>query len=290
MTETLVEGLVLGSLYALIALGPSLVYGLMKVLDIANAAALTLGAYLALVVTQSTGSLLLGVAVAMVVGAALGWLAQRFLYLPILGRGPIVTLITSIGLYMIAGELFRMIFGPLQRNGPGALPFGSFTFAGTVIEPVDVLGIVLGIGVLVASWWVLGRTRVGIVWRAVAQDGATASTIGINSKRVIGAVFMLGYGLTALAGVLLGIKYDAITPTLGDVPAYKMLAIIILGGLGSPLGTIAAGLLIGLAETFTVATIGFVIPRDSIAFLALVVILLVRPQGLIPSRVVRVKV
>ena len=290
MTGTLVEGLVLGSLYALIALGPCLVYGLMKVLDIANAAALTLGAYLALVVTQSTHSLLVGVAVAVVVGAGLGWLAQRYLYLPILDRGPIVTLITSIGLYMIAGELFRMVFGPLERNGPGKLPLGNLRVAGTVIEPVDLLIVILGVGVLVATWWVLSRTRVGVVWRAVAQDGPTASSIGINSKRVIGTVFMLGYGLSALAGVLLGIKYDAISPTLGDIPAYKMLAIIILGGLGSPLGTIAAGLLIGLAETFTVSLVGFVIPRDSIAFLALVVILLVRPQGLIPSRVVRIKV
>ncbi|WP_347354794.1 branched-chain amino acid ABC transporter permease [Intrasporangium sp.] len=290
MTASIVEGLVLGSLYALIALGPSLVYGLMKVLDIANAAALTLGAYLALVVTQAFGSLALGVAVAVVAGAALGWLAQRFLYLPILDRGPIVTLITSIGLYMIAGELFRLVFGPLQRNGPGNLPFSSFRVAGIVIEPVDVVVIVLGVGVLLATWWVLSRTRTGIVWRAVAQDGPTASAVGINSKRVIGTVFMLGYGLSALAGVLLAIKYDAIMPTLGDIPAYKMLAIIILGGLGSPLGTIAASLLIGLAETLTVSTIGFVIPRDSIAFIALVIVLLVRPQGLIPSRVVRVKV
>lgn len=290
MTGSLVEGLVLGSLYALIALGPCLVYGLMKVLDIANAAALTLGAYLALVAGRATGSLLLGVVVAVVAGAGLGWLAQRYLYLPILDRGPIVTLITSIGLYMIAGELFRLTFGPLQQNGPGKIPLGNINIAGAIVEPVDLLIIILGIGVLIATWWVLSRTRVGIVWRAVAQDGATASAIGINSKRVIGTVFMLGYGLSALAGVLLAIKYDAITPTLGDIPAYKMLAIIILGGLGSPLGTIAAGLLIGLAETFTVANFGFVIPRDSIAFLALVIILLVRPQGLIPSRVVRVKV
>lgn len=290
MTGTLIEGLVLGSLYALIALGPCLVYGLMKVLDIANAAALTLGAYLALVVGQASGSLVLGVVVAVVVGSSLGWLAQRYLYVPILDRGPIVTLITSIGLYMVAGEVFRLIFGPLQRRGPGKLPFDNIRIGGAVVEPVDILVIVLGVGVLIATWYVLSRTRIGIVWRAVAQDGPTAAAVGINSKRVIGVVFVLGYALSALAGVLLSIKYDAMSPTLGDIPAYKMLAVIILGGLGSPLGTIAAGLLIGLAETVTVSTIGFVIPRDSIAFLALVLILLVRPQGLIPSRVVRVKV
>ncbi len=112
----------------------------------------------------------------------------------------------------------------------------------------------------------------------------------IPGRRVVAIVFIIGYTLSALAGVLLSIKYDAVSPTLGDVPAYKMLAIIILGGLGSPLGAIAAGLLIGVIETMTVATVGFVIPRDAIAFVALVAILLVRPQGLIPSRVVKVKV
>lgn len=290
MPGTLIEGVVVGSLYALIALGPCLVYGLMKVLDIANAASLTLGAYLALVVTSATGNLLLGVVVAVGAGSSVGWLLQRFLYAPILQRGPIVVLITSIGLYIAADELFRLVFGPLQRSIDVTVPIPDIRVAGTVVSGIDLLILLVGVGLLVTTWLVLSRTRIGIIWRAVAQDGATASAIGINSKRVVGLVFVIGYGLSAFAGVLLSMKYDAVYPTLGDVPAYKMLAIIILGGLGSPLGTIAAALLVGLVETITVATVGFVIPRDAIAFVALVVILLVRPAGLIPSRVVKVKV
>jgi branched-chain amino acid transport system permease protein len=287
MLGVLVEGVVVGSLYALIALGPCLVYGLMRVLDIANAAALTLGAYLTLLLFQSTGSVLAGLALAVVSAGAAGWLLQRYLYLPILERGPIITLVTSIGLYIAADEVFRLVFGPLQQSVGATVPIPTVRIAGAVVTGVDMLILVSGLGLLVGTWLVLSRTRYGVLWRAVAQDRDIAATIGINSKRVIGMVFVIGYALSAFAGVLLSLKYDAVLPTMGDIPAYKMLAIIILGGLGSPLGTIAAAILVGLVETVVVSRFGFVIPRDAIAFAALVVVLLVRPQGLIPSMVVR---
>ncbi len=184
MLETLTEGVVVGSLYALIALGPCLVYGLMRVLDIANAAALTLGAYLALIVAGATGSLLVGLAVALAAGGALGFLLQRLLYVPILDRGPIVTLITSIGLYIAAAELFRLVFGPFQLSVGADVPIPSLRVAGAVVAGIDLVILVLGVGVLLVTWWLLYRTRLGIVWRAVAQDGATAASVGINSRRV----------------------------------------------------------------------------------------------------------
>jgi branched-chain amino acid transport system permease protein len=195
--------------------------------------------------------------------------------------------VTSIGLYIAADEVFRLVFGPLQQSVGATVPIPTVRIAGAVVTGVDMLILVSGLGLLVGTWLVLSRTRYGVLWRAVAQDRDIAATIGINSKRVIGMVFVIGYALSAFAGVLLSLKYDAVLPTMGDIPAYKMLAIIILGGLGSPLGTIAAAILVGLVETVVVSRFGFVIPRDAIAFAALVVVLLVRPQGLIPSRVVR---
>jgi branched-chain amino acid transport system permease protein len=278
---------VVGSLYALIALGPCLVYGLMRVLDIANAAALTLGAYLTLLVFQSTGSVLAGLALAVVSAGAAGGQLPRTHNQPILAPGPIITLVTSIGLYIAADEVFRLVFGPLQQSVGATVPLPTVRIGGAVVTGVDMLILVSGLGLLVGTWLVLSRTRYGVLWRAVAQDRDIAATVGINSKRVIAMVFVIGYALSAFAGVLLSLKYDAVLPTMGDIPAYKMLAIIILGGLGSPLGTIAAAILVGLVETAVVARFGFVIPRDAIAFAALVIVLLVRPQGLIPSRVVR---
>lgn len=107
--------------------------------------------------------------------------------------------------------------------------------------------------------------------------------MGVNTKAVVRTIFIIGYGLAAVAGVLLGIHYGSVWPLMGAAPAYKMLAIIILGGLGSPLGTIAAALLVGLVETFVVAYFGYAIPRDAIAFVLLIVVLLARPQGLLPG-------
>jgi len=129
----------------------------------------------------------------------------------------------------------------------------------------------------------LRRTRLGLLWRATSQDTETASAMGVNTGLIIATIFLIGYALAAISGVLLGINYNTVYPTMGDIPAYKMLAIIVLGGLGNPLGTILAAMLIGLVETFVVAYLGFVLPRDAIAFIVLIVILLVRPQGLLPG-------
>ena len=287
MTYILIQGIVVGALYALIALGPSLVYGLMGVLDIASAAALTLGAYVLLVVFQTTGSAALAVAAALGLAAAAGWIIQRSLYVPILNRGPIITLVTSIGLYICADEVFRLVFGPLEQSVGIDVAIPGLTIGGTYVSGINLLIIAAGFGLLLVTWLVLSKTRFGVIWRAVAQDREIASAVGIDSKKVIGTVFIIGYALSALAGILFALKYDTVEPTMGDIPAYKMLAIIILGGLGSPLGTIAAAFLIGLVETAVATKFGFVVPRDAIAFAALVVVLLVRPQGLIPSRVVK---
>ena len=281
-----VQGIVQGSLYALIALGPSLTYGLLRILDVANAAALALGAYVGLEVFTATGQWWLAIAVGALAGAVLGWLLQKLLYRPILGRGPIVPLVAGIGVFIAAEEVFRLVFGPYNRTFPATVPLPSLHVAGVEVTGVQVLILLVGITVFPATWWLLRRTRLGLAWRATSQDRETAQAIGINSGRVIASIFLIGYALAAAAGVLLGMSYNTVYPTMGDIPAYKMLAIIVLGGLGNPLGTVLAAMLLGLLETFVVAYFGFVLPRDTIAFVALIAILLVRPQGLLPGDVV----
>lgn len=282
--NVLIDGIVIGSLYALIALGPSLVYGLMRVLDIANAAGLVLGAYLGLEVFDAVGSVWLGLLAGMAASAAFGWLLQRFLYRQMLGRGPLVALIASIGVFIAMQEVFRLVFGPYSRSFKADVGIPAVTIGGTKVTGVELLILVIGALVLISTWAVLHHTRLGLSWRATSQDAETASAMGINTDAVVGSVFLLGYALAAMAGVFLGIQYDTVTPTMGAIPAYKMLAIIVLGGLGSPIGTIAAAMLLGIVETVFVAKFGFVIPRDSIAFLALILVLLLRPQGLIAGK------
>ncbi len=281
-----VQGIVQGSLYALIALGPSLTYGLLRILDVANAAGLALGAYIGLEAFSATGQWWVALIAGAVAGAALGWLLQRLLYRPILGRGPIVPLVAGIGVFIAAEEVFRLVFGPYNRTFPAAIPLPTLELAGTRISGVETLIILIGVTVFPATWLLLRRTRLGLAWRATSQDRETAQAVGINSGRVIASIFLIGYALAAIGGVLLGVTYNTVYPTMGDIPAYKMLAIIVLGGLGNPLGTVLAAMLIGLLETFVVAYFGFVLPRDAIAFIALILILLVRPQGLLPGDVV----
>lgn len=287
MFPALVDGVTVGSLYALLALGPSLVYGLLRVLDVANAAALALGAYIAVILFDRGVPWWLGALAGMAGAAVLGYLLQRLVYRPLLNRGPLVVLVASIGVFIAMQEAFRLIFKPYPRQLPVKVPLPSGTIAGTPVTGVQVLMLILGVVVLVGSWVVLNHTRLGFTWRATAQDRETARAMGINVNRVIAGIFATGYALAALAGVLWAIRYNTIVPTMGEVPAYKMLAIIVLGGLGNPMGTILAAFVIGLAESFVTAQWGYVLPKDTIAFLVLIAILLVRPAGLLPKGLTR---
>ncbi len=278
---SLVNGISTGSLYALIALGPSLIYGILRILDIANAAGLTLGAYVGLKVFKLTGSLALGLLAAILASALFGLGLQRFLYRPILNRGPLIPLIASIGAFIAMEEVFRLAFGPYPLTFPAKIPIHILRFGGAFVTGVQIIILIIGLIVLLGTWFALKRSKLGLYWRATSQDRQTAEAMGIDTGGVIAAIFAIGYALAAVSGVLLGINYNTVYPTMGDIPAYKMLAIIVLGGLGNPLGTIAAAMLIGLVETFVVSYAGFVLPRDAIAFIVLIIILLARPQGLL---------
>jgi branched-chain amino acid transport system permease protein len=283
VVTSIIDGIIVGSLYALIALGPSLVYGLLKILDIANAAGLVMGAYLGLEVYQASHSLPLGLLVAASAAAAFGLLLQRYLYTPLLKRGPLIPLIASIGVFIAMQEVFRLVFGPYMLAFPAKVGLPTVHIGGAVVTGVDLLILIVGVFVLVGTWFVLRHTRLGLVWRATSQDRETASAMGTNTGFVVATIFIIGYGLAAVCGVLLGIHYDSVSPTMGSIPAYKMLAIVVFGGFGNPLGTIAAAMLIGLAETFVVSYAGFVLPRDAICFILLIIVLLVRPRGLFPG-------
>ena len=180
-------------------------------------------------------------------------------------------------------EAFRLVFGPAPLAFPARVPFHTLRLGGAIITGIQLIILAVGLVVLLGTWFTLRRTRLGLFWRATSQDRPTAEAMGINTRGVIASIFIIGYSLAAVSGIMLGINYNTVYPTMGDIPAYKMLAIIVLGGLGNPIGTIAAAMLIGLVETFVVMYAGFVLPRDAIAFIVLIVVLLVRPQGLLPG-------
>ncbi len=280
MLQQVVNGIIIGSLYALIAVGLTMVYGILRILHIAHAAVFVSGAYLGLLVYTYTQSLILALILAAVGCSIFGWLIQRFLYTPLLTEARIVPLIASVGLFILCEDLFRLLGGPYIRAFKVDLWFDKLIFFDTVVTAHQSLIVIGTAACLVSVYFLINRTKLGLAWQATAQDMDTAKAMGINIKQVINFNFIIASSIAAIAGVLTAINYNSVLPTMGSVPAYKMFAIVVLGGLGSIPGTIAAGLIIGMAETIMSAYFGFIMPRDAIAFSAMILILIFRPQGL----------
>lgn len=285
VVELFAQGLVQGAIYALIALGLTLVYGLLRVLHVAHAALFTLGAYVGVLLSNATGSLLIGFVAAMLVAGVAGILVFRFAYQPILGQPPFVALIASIGLYIAAEETFRIVFGaqgisfvapPLQAQIAigGGLQF-------KLAELLVMISTAVIIGVLA---WLQMRTRVGVACQATVSDPKMAESFGISLTKVRDINFFVGSALAGFAGVWVALLNNLVEPTMGSVPSYKALAIIVLGGLGSVPGTLAAALVLGIVESFGTIYLGKILDRNAIAFAFLILVLMVRPQGLFARR------
>jgi branched-chain amino acid transport system permease protein len=278
--ELLLQGLVQGSIYALIAVGLTLVYGLLRILHVAHAGLFTLGGYIGVLVTNATGSLALALLVAMPAMGLFGIAIYRTCYQPLLGRPPYVALIASIGLFIMMEELFRLIFGPYGLSYVAPPLQGAVAVFGVNLKQAEVAAMV-GAVVLIGGLALLaGRTRMGTAWRATVSDPKMAESFGVNIARIRDLNFFIGSSLAASAGVLVALLNNLVEPTMGSVPSYKALAIIVLGGLGDLRGTLIAALALGVIESFGTIYLGNLLDRDAIAFAFLIAVLMLRPQGL----------
>jgi branched-chain amino acid transport system permease protein len=283
--ELLFQGFVQGSIYALIALGLTLVYGLLRILHIAHAALFTLGGYLGVIVTNASGSLPLAMIVAMVTVGFVGMAMYKLAYEPLLSRPPYIALIASIALFIAAEEIFRIVFGPYGMSYVNPPLQGYFeVFDGFFLKYAEALVIGLSVVMLTILGWLSGHTRVGVSWRATVTDPDMARAFGINIQRVRYLNFFIGSALAAAAGVLVALLNNLVEPTMGSVPSYKALAIIVLGGLGNIRGTLLAAMVIGVVESFGTIYLGHLLDRDALAFGLLILILMFRPQGLLGTK------
>lgn len=278
--ELIAQGLIQGSIYALIALGLTLVYGLLRILHVAHAALFTLGGYMGVLVTNQFDSLGLAMLVAMLVSGFAGVLMYRLCYEPILHQPPFVALIASIGLFIASEEIFRIVFGAYglsYRNPPlqAQVALGPLSFKQA--ELLVMVGGALIIGVLAL---LQSRTRLGIACQATVTDPEMAESFGIDLKKVRYVNFFIGSALAGMAGVMVALLNNLVEPTMGSVASYKALAIIVLGGLGSVPGTLMAALILGVVEAFGTIYLGKLLDRNAIAFAFLILVLMVRPQGL----------
>ena len=282
--ELIVQGLIYGSMYAIIAVGLTLVYGLLRILHVAHAGLFALGGYLGLLLTNATGSLILAAPLSAALVGAAGMIIYRLCYQPILDRPPYVALIASIGLFIAMEEIFRLVFGPY-----------GLTYDHTPLqEPIRFLGMNLRaaeVGMVAAAVILLGglsylaqKTRIGIAWRATVDDPAMAESFGIDTIKVRYLNFFIGSALAAVGGIFISLLSNLVEPTMGGVPSYKALAIIVLGGLGNVKGTLIAALILGVIEAFGTIYLGSLLDRDALAFAFLIIVLMVRPQGLFGSK------
>ncbi|MFQ5624953.1 MAG: branched-chain amino acid ABC transporter permease, partial [Paracoccaceae bacterium] len=280
--ELLIQGVVQGSIYALIALGLTLVYGLLRILHVAHAAMFTLGGYVGVLVTNATGSFPLALVAAMFTVGVLGMAVYRFVYEPILDRPPYIALIASIALFIAAEEVFRIVFGPYGLSYVEPPLQGRFELLpGFFLKYGETLVIGLSVVMLGGLGWLSTGTRTGVSWRATVTDPDMARAFGVNIRNVRYLNFFVGSALAAAAGVLVALLNNLVEPGMGSVPSYKALAIIVLGGLGSIRGTLVAAMALGVIEAFGTIYLGHLLDRDALAVGCLIVVLRIRPQGVL---------
>ena len=275
-----VTGVSFGCMYAMMSVGLTLVYGLLRILHIAHAAVFALGAYVTVLVANASGSLTLGFLAALAVAPLFGMAVYRLLYEPLLRYRPDVPMVASVGLLIFMQDAFRVLFGEqgvtFQNS---ALAFKTFEIGGVRIGVVQVALITSAAIVFVGLHALTTRTRVGIGWRATVSRPKIAASFGVDPIRVRYVNFALGSALAALAGGLIALMDNLVDPAIGFVVSYKALAIIVLGGLGNVCGTLLASLALGLIESYGTIFIGGWLDRDAIAFLAVIALLMIRPQG-----------
>tara|TARA_B110000503_G_scaffold17398_1_gene25237 strand:- start:9882 stop:10745 length:864 start_codon:yes stop_codon:yes gene_type:complete len=283
--ELVAQGLIQGSIYALVALGLTLVYGLLRILHVAHAALFTLGGYIGVLVCNATGSLTLGFLCAALVAGFAGVVMFRLAYQPLLGQPPYVALIASIGLFISAEEAFRIIFGAQGFSFVAPALQQQIAIVGGLQFKLAELLVMMSTAVIISILaWLQARTRVGIACQATVSDPQMAESFGISLRQVRDINFFVGSALAGFAGVWVALLNNLVEPTMGSVTSYKALAIIVLGGLGSVPGTLAAALLLGVIEAFGTIYLGDLLDRNAIAFAFLIAVLMVRPQGLFSRR------
>jgi branched-chain amino acid transport system permease protein len=283
LEQQLVNAISLGGVYALFALGFTLVFGVLGVVNLAHGAVFMLGAYASLH-TVSFLKLPLGgaIVVSMVVAGMAGWLIDTVIFAPLRARRAphLAPMIATIGLAICSTSAVEGFFGAENlRFPPGLLPASALTIGAVRITWLELQIILLAFLLMAALLWALKRTRVGCALRAVAESTKAAALLGINVEGLFCLTSVIASMLGGMAGVLIALYTNAVFPFMGQPMLHKGIAVVILGGMGDIRGALVGGFFLGFAEVFSVAYIGSTM-RDAVAFGLLFAILLLRPQGL----------
>lgn len=283
MIETLINGLSMGSTYAMIALGYTMVYGIAKMLNFAHGDIIMVGGYMIFVTMTATGNPILGLLAAVVFCVILGIGIEKMAYKPLRSASPLAVLITAIGVSYLLQSMAQIIFGTAPKM-VNVADLGNFSIWGLTI-PIYTL-VTLGCSVVIMTILSLfvKYTRVGRAMIAVSEDKGAAQLMGINVNRIIMITFAIGSALAAFAGLFMLMKSPSLTNTLGAMPGIKAFTAAVIGGIGSIPGAMLGGILMGVVEAVSL-TIPAIAPyTDAIEFIILIIILLVRPTGILGKK------
>ena len=285
--QYLINGISIGSVYAIIALGYTMVYGIAKMLNFAHGDVIMVGAYISFCVTSYLGlPAVVSILAAMVVCTALGVLIEGLAYKPLRGTPSLAVLITAIGVSYFLQNAAQLIWGTAPKNFTSIVTFKPFSFADgkLVITGEVIITIAVSVAIMVGLTIFTGRTKMGKSMRAVSENRDAAQLMGINVNRTISMTFAIGSALAAIAGVLLCSTVPTLQPTTGSMPGIRAFTAAVIGGVGSIPGAMLGGVLLGIIETFSKKYISTEF-SDAIVFAVLIVILLVKPAGLMGKQV-----
>ena len=286
--NNLITGISLGSVYAIIALGYTMVYGIAKMLNFAHGDVIMVGAYMIFFATGSFGlNPIVGILLAVVVCTVLGVVIEGLAYKPLRQASSLAVLITAIGVSYFLQNAALLLWGADPKVFTSVIPEGSLPIEGVNITYVSLVTVLACIVIMLALTWFTSKTKMGKAMRACSEDKAAAQLMGINVNRTISMTFAIGSALAAIAGVLLCSAYPNLTPTTGSMPGIKAFTAAVFGGIGSIPGAMLGGILLGIIETF--AKVINTNISDAVVFAVLIIVLLVKPAGLL-GKTIREKV
>jgi len=285
--QYLINGISIGAVYAIIALGYTMVYGIAKMLNFAHGDVIMVGAYASYCVTSYLGlPALVSILVAIVVCTTLGILIEGLAYKPLRGTPSLAVLITAIGVSYFLQNAAQLIFGSAPKNFKSIIAMKALNLfdGGLTITGEVLVTIVVCVAIMVGLTLFTSKTRMGKAMRAVSEDRAAAQLMGINVNQTISTTFAIGSALAAVAGVLLCSTVPTLMPTTGAMPGIRAFTAAVFGGIGSIPGAMLGGILLGIIETFSKAYISTQF-SDAIVFSVLIIILLVKPAGLLGKQI-----
>jgi branched-chain amino acid transport system permease protein len=289
--QQLINGLALGSVYALIALGYTMVYGILQLINFAHGEVYMLGAYLGIIVLGVltapgmpqlgiAASLAISVAVAMLFCGAYGAMIERVAYRPLRKASKLTPLISAVGMSIILQNVVMLSQGKEYKYLPPVINVEGLNVAGAAVSPVELIILCTSLTLMAALQLFISRTRIGKAMRATSQDMTMAGLVGINVNRVISVTFIIGSALAAVAGVMVTLYYGVVHFFMGYTAGLKAFTAAVLGGIGSIPGAMLGGIMLGLIENFGASYVSSVY-KDAFAFLVLIITLIIRPSGLL---------